>query len=104
VLRRIFELERDEVTGRWRKLHHEELHNSRWVEHVACMGEKRNAYTILVGKPERKRSLGTPRRRWQDNFKMVDDCNNPTRRPHCAINESYILLSTELTNYMEQSP
>jgi hypothetical protein len=34
------------------------------------MGEKRNAYTILMGKPERKRPLGTPRRRWVDNIKM----------------------------------
>jgi hypothetical protein len=96
VLRRIFGLERDEVTGRWRKLHHEELHNLRWVGHVACMGEKRNAYTILVGKPEGKSPLGGPRRRCKDNFKMVDsnnDCNNETRRrPHCAINESYIFL------------
>jgi hypothetical protein len=42
----------------------------RWDEHVARMGEKRNAYTILVGKPEGKRPLGRPRRRWVDNIKM----------------------------------
>jgi hypothetical protein len=78
VLRRIFGLERDEVMGGWRKLHDEELHDlysspsiiriiksrrMRWVGHVAPMGEKRNAYRLLVGKPEGKRPLGRPRRR-----------------------------------------
>jgi hypothetical protein len=67
VLRRIFGPNRDEVTGEWRKLHNEELHNlysspyiiriiksmrMRWAGHAARMGEKRNAYRILVGKPE----------------------------------------------------
>jgi hypothetical protein len=42
----------------------------RWAGHVARMGEKRGAYTILVGRPEGKRPLGRPRRRWQDNIKM----------------------------------
>jgi hypothetical protein len=42
----------------------------RWVGHVARMGEKRNAYRILVGKPEGKRQLGRPKRRWVDNIKM----------------------------------
>jgi hypothetical protein len=42
----------------------------RWAEHVALMGEKRNAYRILVGMPEGKRPLGRPRRRWLDNIKM----------------------------------
>jgi hypothetical protein len=42
----------------------------RWAGHVARMGEKRNAYRILVGKPEGKRPLGRPRRRWEDNIKM----------------------------------
>jgi hypothetical protein len=85
VLRRIFGPKRDEVTGGWRKLHNEELHNLhfspsiirvtkssrfRWAGHAARMGEKRNAYKILVGKPEGKRSLGRPRRRWVDNIKM----------------------------------
>jgi hypothetical protein len=42
---------------------------TRWGGHVACI-EKRNAYRILVGKPERKRLLGRPRRRWVDNIKM----------------------------------
>jgi hypothetical protein len=78
VFRRIFGPKRDEEAGGWRKLHNEELHNSysspsvnriiksrrmRWVGHVAQMGEKRNAYRILVGKPEGKRPLGRPRRR-----------------------------------------
>jgi hypothetical protein len=42
----------------------------RWAGHVARMGEKRNAYTILVGKPEGKRPLGRTRRRWVDNIKI----------------------------------
>jgi hypothetical protein len=42
----------------------------RWAGHVARMGEKRNAYKILVGKPEGKRPLGRPRRRWVDNIKI----------------------------------
>jgi hypothetical protein len=78
VLRRIFGPKRDEVTGDWRTLHNEEFHNlysspnrmiksrrMRWARHVARRGEKRNAYRILVGKPEGKRPLGRPRhRRW----------------------------------------
>jgi hypothetical protein len=42
----------------------------RWAGHVARMGEKRNVYRLLVGKPERKRPLGRPRRRWMDNIKV----------------------------------
>jgi hypothetical protein len=76
VLRRIFGAKRDEVTGGWRKLHNEELHNlysslsiirmiksrrMRWVVHVAQTREKRNAYRILVGKPEGKTPLGRPK-------------------------------------------
>jgi hypothetical protein len=79
VLRRIFGPKRDEVTGEWRKLHNEELHDvysspninriiklrsMRWAGHVARMGEKRNAYRLLVRKPEGRRPLGRPRRRW----------------------------------------
>jgi hypothetical protein len=73
VLRRIYGPKRDRVTGGWRKLHNEELHNlysspsiiriiksrrMRWAGHVARMGEKRNEYRLLVGKPEGKRPLG----------------------------------------------
>jgi hypothetical protein len=79
VLRRIFGPERDEVTGSWRKLHNEELHNSyftpstirmiksrsmRWAGNIARMGEKRNAYRILMGKPKEMRPLGRPRCGW----------------------------------------
>jgi hypothetical protein len=42
----------------------------RWEVYVARMEEKRNAYRILLGKTERKRPLGRPRRRWVDNIKM----------------------------------
>jgi hypothetical protein len=42
----------------------------RWAGHVALMGEKRNAYRLLVGKPEGKRPLGRPRRKWVDNIRM----------------------------------
>ena len=42
----------------------------RWAGHVACMGERRDVYRDLVGKPEGKRPLGRPRRRWDDNIKM----------------------------------
>jgi hypothetical protein len=84
VLRTIFGPKRDEVTGEWRKLHNEELHDlpsstsiiiimkarrMRWAGHVARMREKRNAYR-LVGKPEGRRLLGRSRRRWLDNIRM----------------------------------
>jgi hypothetical protein len=74
-----------EVMGEWRKLHNEELRDlysspsiiriiksrmMRWAGHVARMGEKRNAYRLLVGKPEGRRPLGRPRRRWVDNIRM----------------------------------
>ena len=42
----------------------------RWAGHVACMGEDRGVHRVLVGKPERKRPLGRPRRRWEYNIKM----------------------------------
>jgi hypothetical protein len=85
VLRRTFGPKRDKVTVGWRKLHYEELHGlypspsivrvikarrMRWAGHVARMGEVRGAYNILVGKPEGRRPLGRPRRRWEDNIKM----------------------------------
>jgi hypothetical protein len=85
VLRRIFGPKREEVTGEWRKLHNEELHDlysspsiiriiksrrMRWGGHVARLGKKGNTYRLLVEKPERKRPLGRPRRRWVDNIRM----------------------------------
>ena len=85
VLRRIFGSKRDEVKGEWRKLHDEELkvlysspniirviklRRMRWAEHVARMGERRDVYRNLVGKPEGKRLLGRPRHRWEDNINM----------------------------------
>jgi hypothetical protein len=78
-------LKRYEMAGEWRKLH-EELNdlycspNIVWViksrrmsftGHVARMGDRRGVYRFLVGKPKRERPLGRPRRRWEDNIKMV---------------------------------
>ena len=42
----------------------------RWTGHIACMGERTGVYRFLVGKPEEKRPLGRPRRRWDDTIKM----------------------------------
>jgi hypothetical protein len=85
VLRRIFGQKRDEVTREWRKLHTRELRDlysspsiiriikprrMRWMGHVERMGEKRNAYRLLVGKPEGKRPLGRPRRKLVGNIRM----------------------------------
>jgi len=85
MLRRIFGHRRDEVTGEWRRLHNEELNDlysspnivrviksrrMRWAGHVARMGEKLRVYRVLVGKPEGRRPLGRPRRRWVDNIRM----------------------------------
>jgi hypothetical protein len=42
----------------------------RWECHVACMGDSSCAYRILVGRAEKKRPVGRPRRRWEDNIKM----------------------------------
>jgi hypothetical protein len=84
VLRKIFGPKREE-DGSWRKLHNDEIHNLysspniirviksrrfRWAGHVARMGEGRGVYRVLVGRPEGKRKLGRPRRRWEDNIKM----------------------------------
>jgi hypothetical protein len=78
VLRRIF-------GQRGMKLHNEELHvlyfspniirqtksrRMRWMGHVACMGEERNLYRVLMGKREGKKPLGRPRRRWEDGIRM----------------------------------
>jgi hypothetical protein len=86
VLRRIFRPKRDEVTGDWRKLHNGELNDLycshsivremklrriRCAGHVARMGERSGVYRVLVGKPDGKRPLGRPRRRWEDKGKAV---------------------------------
>jgi len=69
---------RGTLTGEWRKLHNEELYDLyytpkifrvikseriRWAVHVACMGERRDVYRVLIGKPEGKRPFGRPRGR-----------------------------------------
>jgi hypothetical protein len=84
VLLRIFGPRREE-DGSWRKLHNDELHNLyssqnivrviksrrlRWAGHVARKGVERGVYRVLVGKPEGKRPLGRPRRRWEDNINL----------------------------------
>jgi hypothetical protein len=84
VLRRIFRPKRV-VDGSWKKLHNDKLHNLysspnivrvikarrlRWVGHVACTGEGRGVYRVLVGKPEGMRSVGRPRHRQEDNIKV----------------------------------
>jgi hypothetical protein len=84
VLRRVFGTKRDEVTEEWRKVHNKELNDlhslpnivlvvksrrMRWAGHVARMGAERGVHRVLVGKPEGKRPLGRPRRRWEDNIK-----------------------------------
>jgi hypothetical protein len=75
------------VTGEWRKLHNEEFHDlyssssiiriikarrMRWAGHVARIGDKRNVYRLLVGKPEGRRPLERPRRRWLDGSCRVE--------------------------------
>ena len=87
VLRRIFGAKRDEVTGEWRKLHNEELNDlycslsivrmiksrrMRWAGHVARMEDRRDVYRVLMRKPEVKRPLGRPRRRWEDNINLQE--------------------------------
>jgi hypothetical protein len=53
----------------------------RWARHVVCIGEGRGVYRVLVGRPEGKRPLGRPRRRWKDNIKIdlreigIDEAN-----------------------------
>jgi len=85
VLRIIFGPKRDEVRGEWKTLHNAELNDlysspnivrliksrrMRWAGHVARMGDRRGVYSVLVGKLEGKRPLGTPRCRWEENIKM----------------------------------
>ena len=82
---RIFGPRWDEVMGEWRKLCNEKLNDLysspnisqviksrrlKWAEHVACMGERRGTYRVFMGKPEGKRPLGRPRRRWENNIKI----------------------------------
>jgi hypothetical protein len=84
VLKKLFGPTREE-DGSWRKLHNDELHNlysspkivrvmkprrMKWAGHVARMGEGRSVYAVLVGRPEGKRPLGRPRRKWKDNIKL----------------------------------
>jgi hypothetical protein len=84
MLRKIFGPKSEEDDS-WRKLHNDELHSlysspnivrviksrrMRWAGHVARMGEGGGVYRVLVGRPKRKRPLGRPRHRWEDNIKM----------------------------------
>jgi hypothetical protein len=85
VLKRIFGPKRDEVTREWRKLHNERLNGlysspniirviksrrMRWAGHIARMKERRVGYRVLVGKPEGKKPLRRPRRKWEVDIKM----------------------------------
>jgi hypothetical protein len=84
MLRKIFGPKREE-DGSWRKLYNDELHSlysspnivgviklrrMRWAEHVGRMGDGRGFYRVLVGRPEGKKPLGRPKRRWEDYIKM----------------------------------
>ena len=102
VLREIFGAKKDEISGEWRKLHNAELHalysspniirslksrRLRWAGHVACMEQSRNAYRVLVGKPEVKRPLGRPRRRWEENIKINTAISKLNKTQfHCHLN------------------
>jgi hypothetical protein len=95
VLRRVFGPKREE-DGSCRKLYNDELHNlssspnivkmiqsrrMRWAVRVARIGKGRGIYRVLVGRPESKRPLGSPRRKWENNMKMdlreivIDEAN-----------------------------
>jgi hypothetical protein len=97
VQRRIFGLKKEEVVGDWRKLHNEKLHNlysspsiiriiksrrMRWKGMQHKWGDKRNAYRILMGKPEENRPLGRPTREWRNNIEMdlTREWSDPTCR------------------------
>jgi hypothetical protein len=84
IIYKIRDIFRYEVTGEWRKLHNEQLNDlyslpnivrvvksrrMRWAGQVARMGEGRGVHRVMVGKPEGKRPLGRPRRRWEGNIK-----------------------------------
>jgi hypothetical protein len=85
VLRKMYGPEGEEVAGGWKILHNEELHNlyaslnikrvmklrrMMWAGHVVCMGAMRNAYNILVDKPDGKRPFGRYRCRWEGNIRI----------------------------------
>jgi hypothetical protein len=81
VLWKIFGPKRDEVTGEWKRLHNQELHAlyplpnitaeiKLRMSHVAHVKERRDAYTVLVGKPEGRKSLGKPMSRYRDNIQI----------------------------------
>jgi hypothetical protein len=85
VLRKIVGPKRERLTGDWRRLHNGELHalysspnifrviksgRMRWTGNVARMGDRRGTFQVLVGRPERRRPLGRPRHRWENNIKM----------------------------------
>ena len=85
LLKKIFGPKNEEVTAEWRKLHNKELNDPysspninrviksrriRWEEHVACIGEMRGAYRVLVGNPDGNRLLGRPRHKWEYNIKI----------------------------------
>ena len=81
MLRRLFGPKGDEVTGEWGRLHNEELNDlysllniiragNEGADYIACMGERRAAYRVLVGKPEEWRTLGRPKHRWEDIIKI----------------------------------
>jgi len=84
ALRNIFGPKRDEARGQWRRLHYEELYDlcsslniirliksrrMRWVGHVARMGDRRGAYRVSVERPKRKRPLGRPTHKYENNIK-----------------------------------
>ncbi|KAJ4431708.1 hypothetical protein ANN_20310 [Periplaneta americana] len=108
VVRKIYGAKRDEVTGEWRKLHNAELHalysspdiirniksrRLRWAGHVARMGESRNAYRVLVGRPEGIRPLGRPRRRWEvpDHRVRPGDVPDPAGLPAHGVLPPHLL-------------
>jgi hypothetical protein len=106
VLRRIFVPKTDEIIGGWRETHNEELHNlcsspnitrmiksrrMRRARHVARVGEKRNVYMVLVGKPEAARPLGRLILRWEDNIKT----ESTSTRNNIESLKSEVLLHVE---------
>ena len=107
ALRRILGPKRDEVIGKWRKLHKEEFNDlyfspntvgviksrMRWAGHVAHMRDRRGLYMVLVGKPEGKRPFGRSRHRWEDNIKT----DFFILFFICAIFKLYIYIPTNCT-------